>query len=330
MIVFGRAYRWGTLVLGVLVATGLVVTAGPADAARSGVTAKQQLVNAPIPASCRHQATTLKGFARQWGPDGRRGSASLDVDQAVFTALGGGTKSYAVVPFSCDAGGVSWPQWLLVYDRGPHLVGGSELPGNQEHATIDSLSAHGGTVRVRWSSYEGAGFDIVTWSSALTLKKGKVHFARKGPMTIDFTDNGLPSTTFGIYDGTSTRVLNPAPKALKKFMAKRFTPHAGPCSDPPGREVQLLRYSHKGYATALRGRSCITAQYELYAKNAKGWKVIASWDYYDETPMFYCNRLTPQQTRGLTATGGRCRSAASYDPYDVTPEILGNWPKLGQ
>ncbi len=63
----------------------------------------------------------------------------------------------------CSAGGVSWPELILVYSTGPKLLGYTDLGDitPTEHSDVESMSANSGDLRVAWNSYEGCCFNQV-------------------------------------------------------------------------------------------------------------------------------------------------------------------------
>lgn len=311
-----------------LVAVGLMIVGGsPASAASVGITSITQLRNAPIPASCQHKAAHLRNFNATWGMNG---SASLDRRHAVFVALGGNATKYAVVPLDCNAGGVEWPQLLLVYGAGPRLVGYVELPGGQEHSDVTAMTASKRSAIVRWESYEGAGFGTTTHRSTLTLTSGKVVLRQPGPLTVDFTTDGLDTTDWaGNYSGNGSSGLDPVPASLKAFVATRWRTSAKRCGGSG--DVQVLRWSHKGYAVAINNWSCGVPGYELYQSVSGKWRIAGMWSYEYGVPSVLCAKLTKAQRIGLTAVHGACQIPPKSIYSEVgTARWLGTWPASGQ
>jgi hypothetical protein len=75
--------------------------------------------------------------------------------------------------YGCGAGGVSWPEVLVLYSRTNRLMATVQLaryaPAS-EHAQVDSWRAISGhRVSVSWRSYDGCCFDIRSHRSTLTL-----------------------------------------------------------------------------------------------------------------------------------------------------------------
>lgn len=101
-----------------------------------------------------------------------------------FAGLG---YQQALVPYSCTAGGVSWPQVLLLIGEGGALLSSFDLStiGQAEHADIDTIEPQGNAASIRWHSYEGAAFDRVDHVSTVTVQNGELHVT--GVYTKPFT-----------------------------------------------------------------------------------------------------------------------------------------------
>jgi len=93
----------------------------------------------------------------------------------VLTDITGDGRRDAVVVMDCNAGGVGWPQWLLLYGPGPKLLGaidmGKQAP-SAEHASVSRLRVIGRTIAVDWSTYEGAGFGTRLWHGTASWSGG--------------------------------------------------------------------------------------------------------------------------------------------------------------
>lgn len=79
--------------------------------------------------------------------------------------------------YGCTAGGVGWPEVIVLYSHRNRLIGFVKL-GNHAHAKhsqVNHWKVHGHTVKVKWVSYEGAGFDIKHRHSTLTFSHGNLH-----------------------------------------------------------------------------------------------------------------------------------------------------------
>ena len=87
----------------------------------------------------------------------------------VFADLtGDGTQDAAAVVY-CSAGGVSWPDTVVLYAPGPRLLGAADFYTVHvaEHASVASMAAENGDVRVTWSTYEGCCLDMREWTARL-------------------------------------------------------------------------------------------------------------------------------------------------------------------
>ena len=127
-----------------------------------GVTIRQLRGPVEVPASCQHEATTISNGQADFGRDGY---VQLGLDRTedrpgpVFADFDGDGLKEAAVVMDCSAGGVNWPNWLLVYGNGPELVGAVYLgddPSAQEHAEIQDVAWSGSGLDLSWISYEGA------------------------------------------------------------------------------------------------------------------------------------------------------------------------------
>jgi pimeloyl-ACP methyl ester carboxylesterase len=304
-------------------------------ARQQGVTKAADLLNAPVPASCRHTATRLKGYKLDYDTGNHglsRGFAELETKQAVFGDVTGDGRSDAVVPFLCTAGGVSWPEFLLVYGPGPRLEGTvdlASLPMQQEHADVDKLTLSGGKkprVTVAFRSYEGAGFGIGTYTGTLAWSSGKPTFDHSEPLTADFTtdDDG---NSLGIGYGTINQAtdvetwLPNTPPDFADFIRNEWLKTnrelAGSC--PSGANVSVDKYSHLGFASGGEG-GCGGAAY-IWAKDGGQWRTI---DISQEAP--YCSQASNQLKRAYYVLGIGCY--ASANSTQITNR--GQWPASGQ
>lgn len=310
-----------------LIFTGLAVGgAGPASAAEGrGVTRLSQLRNAPIPASCEHKATRLNGFSKDFGKyksGAYKGDASLDTKKVVFVALGPTAYKYAVMPLYCNAGGVGWPELLLVYAAGPRLVGSVDLRNistAQEHEDVSHLSVVPHAVRVAFTGYDGAGFAVSTYRGRLWLFKGVVRFRHSDPLTVDYAVGGAQSGGFGpgIYSGRGDGIFfAPAPKSLRLFVAHRYRLLKSKYG-AHGTAVEVARYSHHGFAFGAESMGWESVV--LYGRVKGAWTRLGNWG---DGPT--CRSLSRLQIRGLTATHGFCFSRKGGIKY------LGSWPRSGQ
>lgn len=141
-----------------------------------GVVVKD-LLTAPVPAACQHPAGRLsggelKGLGPTEGYEFISGVSSMSGMHTVPPVLadfsGDGADDAAAV-LNCSAGGVSWPDTVLLYGPGPVLLGSADLDTVHaaEHADVTTMTAENGDIRVRWSTYEGCCSDEMHWSARL-------------------------------------------------------------------------------------------------------------------------------------------------------------------
>ncbi|WP_165845392.1 esterase/lipase family protein [Streptacidiphilus pinicola] len=133
---------------------------------RQPVTAAD-LLSAPVPAACEHDAGTLTG-GRLAGIPANHGSMELAwldggqrSDLLALGDLNGDGYGDAAATLACNAGGVAWPELVAFYTPGPHLLGYVSLgdinaPGRQpgEHADVYQLRYDNGAVVAEWSTPE--------------------------------------------------------------------------------------------------------------------------------------------------------------------------------
>lgn len=245
-----------------------------------------QLRNAPIPASCEHKASRLRGFRRSWG---MRGQAQLLVKDAVFAKLGSPRVSDAVVPMVCGAGNADWPDYLLDYAPGPkagapaRLIGtswlGNGLP-DMEHADLKTLELVNGHITASGVAYNGAGFNLTNWTATVAWAGRRQTTVR--PLTIDYTSDqsrgsatgaALQPGTGGLKYAAST--LAPAPADFVTFIKHRYralnTPKA-PCPEV----VNVYHYSHLGFADGAEG-SC-GGVLAIWAKTGGHWRLLVGFN----------------------------------------------------
>ncbi|WGL50968.1 hypothetical protein P5P86_13455 [Nocardioides sp. BP30] len=159
-------------------AAGLALAGAPSASADGvhGVHGVGALRNATAPASCRHPATRLVGYHRDFGSEG---SVRLLKRHAVFGRLGSSHRSVGIAPLECDAGGVLWPMLIAVYGSGPQLLGTVDLrhiPHAQEHEDVRSLRLSHRTLLVRFVGYDGAGFDLHHHRATLNWRHGHLRW----------------------------------------------------------------------------------------------------------------------------------------------------------
>jgi hypothetical protein len=82
---------------------------------------------------------------------------------------GGGSVGDAAAVVHCSAGGVSWPDTVLLYGPGPKLLGTANVDAIHpaEHANVESMSTEGRDVRVTWRTTDGCCFNKSAWTARL-------------------------------------------------------------------------------------------------------------------------------------------------------------------
>ncbi|MGW4097317.1 hypothetical protein [Mycobacterium sp. NPDC004974] len=132
--------------------------ADPSPAPTGGTVTLADLLSAPVPALCRHDAGTLVNG--QLPPqDSHPGSVRIaqrndepDLSYKVaFGNLTGGANTDAAMVTDCSAGGVPWPETVQLYTAGPTLLGGVNL-GDITHSreVVTDLSISDGVAHVNW------------------------------------------------------------------------------------------------------------------------------------------------------------------------------------
>jgi hypothetical protein len=300
---------------------------------QAGLTKVADLLDAPVPPSCHHPAGTLQGYKRDWGTnqDGSyAGTTSLDTKLAVFGDVTGDGRSDAVVPMDCDAGGVSWPEYLLVYGPGTRLEGWynlGQITDAQEHEDVDSMTYRDGSVDVAFRSYEGAGSSMATYQGRLTAPATRVDFSTDGPLTVDYSlDRRLqggetfgPGVVSNLHN--SSIWLDPLPTDFQRFLEGEWSKlNAESAGCPMSPTITVSRYSHLGFAMGDEN-TCGGAVFIWY-RGTQGWQVLTG--YQDEP---YCDQVDKRPTleRALSVLGQSCYSLPSGARHQ-----LGHWPESGE
>ncbi|WP_159440912.1 hypothetical protein [Jatrophihabitans endophyticus] len=120
------------------------------------------LRTAQVPAYCRLPAQRLvAGHTTKGHP----GSGDIAVTGALVgrADFAGAGYQQILTVYGCNAGGVGWPQQLLLVGAGGTMLGHYELGkyDRQEHSNLTSLTVAGHSADITWDSYEGAGFYVV-------------------------------------------------------------------------------------------------------------------------------------------------------------------------
>ena len=295
---------------------------------QGGLSQVHDLLNAPIPASCRHPATLLQGYRRQWGnpaDSSYAGGADLNTKQVLFGDVTGDGRSDAVAILDCGWIGVGWPELLLVYGPGTHLLGWYDLakaaPGF-EHVDVDGLTARDGGVDVRFRAYQGAGSDIATYRGRLTAPGGTVAFHTDGPLTISYGDGSTGFANITNSSDVSTR-LAPAPKDFQRFIRNEWESiPAASASCPGSPTVWVQRYSHLGFASGGKGDAC-EGGVVLWYRDSRGWHQLAG-------PTQDALSCTDVDKNGLLKRAVTALGLPCWDRQAPREHQLGTWPDSGE
>ena len=133
---------------------------------------KRVLRSAEVPANCGLPAQRLiNGRTTQGAPGGGwLGDESAQVDMA---GLG---YRQALTTYGCHAGGVTWPETLILVGDGGTLLAHFDLGdlGQREHADVASLRVEGNHVVATWNAYEGCCFYVTEHRSEITYQDGQL------------------------------------------------------------------------------------------------------------------------------------------------------------
>lgn len=173
-----------------------------AQAARS--VQLDQLRSAPVPAMCQHPAGRLvngqlPGLQANGGPDPGYEDLDLGGDASgpdvhlppVLADLTGDGSGDALAVVHCSAGGVSWPDELVLWGPGPALLTSRDLSAVHpaEHANVQSILREGRDVRVTWGTTQGCCFESTEWTARL-------HFDGKALQVLDARMTSGPSNPY--------------------------------------------------------------------------------------------------------------------------------------
>jgi hypothetical protein len=153
----------------------------------------EDLLGAEIPATCEHAPGALvdgrlPGLAATEGyaeiGTGLTGTGTSDGVPPAFTDVTGDGIDDAVAVLGCSAGGVSWPDVVLLYGPGTALLGAIDLYDvtPAEHATIESLTVADVGVRAVWTTYDGCCADPVRWTALLRWDGGALEATGLAPL----------------------------------------------------------------------------------------------------------------------------------------------------
>ena len=178
------------------------------------VTIADLLASAEVPARCDMPKQTLINGATDPSFSPRSGWLILDDGVGPIAAdLNGDGNQELVVRFGCTAGGVGWPELLLVYTPGPRLLGYVDLAefSQREHSYVTSWSPGSGAIGVVWQSYDGAGSGIEHIQGMLTADDDHV--------TLDVMSSRTPSDGAEAVGNAFTKALMEGDAAKARQLA---------------------------------------------------------------------------------------------------------------
>jgi hypothetical protein len=148
-----------------------------------------------------------------------------------FGDLNGDGEGDAATVLDCFAGGVSWPQIIAFYSRGPTLLGWAyltdfNLPGirPQENASVRQITYHHGGIDIEWSTQEegdSAAVSSLDYSATLRLSGHKIVASDLTGTTEQQTANAFLKDLRHGDETAASRLAAPAvgAKAARQFRA---------------------------------------------------------------------------------------------------------------
>lgn len=224
-----------------------------------------RLASATAPASCGHEATRLVNYGADFGSDGFAGLArDGDAGPVTLDITGDGLQD-AVAVLACSAGGVTHPETLVVYERGPELAGSvylGDVGEPAEHGDVEALTVDGTVVQVQWLAYDGAGYGFRRYTADLA-------WAGAGPELVDVTE--IP------IEGSCGEELEDAVLAEYSFGDVEVERCDGKWAylgdaDGQGDTEQLWLYSPTGWAR-YTGFPTSLCSYDVEREDAPPWVV---------------------------------------------------------
>ena len=136
------------------------------------------LKGAQVPADCRLPAQRLtNGHTTKGSPgEGWINSDKKTIGYNDFAGLG---YKQALTEYGCTAGGVGWPDVLVLIGAGGALLASYDLGKHdgQEHSAVSSVTPTGNAAEVTWTSYEGAGSYFVHHQARVSYASGTLLLA---------------------------------------------------------------------------------------------------------------------------------------------------------
>lgn len=140
------------------------------------------LATMEVPANCDLPAQRLVDGATTLGEPGE-GWVNYDGNNttaggqpSIFVDLTGEGYLQGFSVYSCHAGGVSWPESLVLSDSDGSLLAWFDLQtiGQQGKAHVTSMVPQDNGVLVSWDSYRGAGFDMQHFEHLVNYDNGEL------------------------------------------------------------------------------------------------------------------------------------------------------------
>ncbi|MBB2893728.1 hypothetical protein [Flexivirga oryzae] len=130
------------------------------------------LRSAEVPADCRLPAQRLKNGKTT---EGSPGGGSL-VDIVAYGDLAGLGYKQALTAYVCTAGGVTWPQDLVLIGAGGKLLASLNLGRfvQGEHSDLTTISFSGNAAHIAWTTYQGCCFYHVDQAATVSYQSGKL------------------------------------------------------------------------------------------------------------------------------------------------------------
>jgi hypothetical protein len=150
-----------------------------ASASATSVT-ETDLLTAEVPAYCNMprqrlvDGKTTKGSPGIGGIQAATFNGTPTITYGDFAKLG---YRQALTVYGCTAGGVGWPDVLILVGAKGKLLASFPLDrinNHREHAAVSSVSATGTQATVSWTEYDGAGSDVTDHLSRVSYRKGRL------------------------------------------------------------------------------------------------------------------------------------------------------------
>lgn len=316
--------RLGSALAAITIASSTLIGLGldTSTAHAAGAVEVATLLNAPVPASCKHPSTTLDGYEKDYPAS--NGHSTLQVDQAASVAAGRDQHLVTIVPLSCSAKGKAWPDLLLAYSPDEKLIGTVRmrtLPDAQALGTISELHREDNIIAGTLTTSTAHGYMRAIYHLTVSWRDGHL-YANHGRAPIYIDGNPLDATS--PYDGprvtsrSQIGELKPAPVGLRAFLASQWTGHTA--------SMRLARFSNRVHGLIPKNHSFALVEWDpgdveadVAGKVDGTWQWLhVYWDRGDDLPR--CRDVTGVIHRAWVALGLACYQD---DGQAVT---LGAWP----